>query len=119
MPASARKRPSSVKTKQNNAASATAIESTKEEQVQQRASSSRVRHSAQVNGLREQVTNLSPEITSFNDGEQNKSVVNNYNKEIKENEISDEDKVLQQSAEKSDQPASEFTEPQVDNTETT
>nr|XP_012216942.1 PREDICTED: TRAF3-interacting protein 1 isoform X1 [Linepithema humile] len=116
VPASARKRPSSVKTKQNIAASAPVIESTKEEQVQKRTSSSRVRHSAQVNSLREQ-PNLSPEITSFNNEEQNKSITTNSNKETKENEISDE--VRQRSAEKSDQPISEFTESQVDNTETT
>lgn len=66
-----------------------------------------------MNSLREQ-TNLSSEI---NNEEQNTSITTNYNKEIKENETSNEDKVRQQSAEKSDQPTSEFTESQVDNTE--
>jgi len=113
VPASAQKRPPSVKAKQDIAASAIVLESTKEEQIQQRTSSSRGRHSAQVNSLREQVANLPAEITSFNNEEQNKSVTTNYNKETKENDISDGDNMRQQS----DQPTSEFTE--ANNTETT
>lgn len=79
----------------------------KEEQVH-RISSSKIRHSAQISGLQEKVTNL-PSETSFNNEEPNKSETNNYNKETKKNEMSEENKGRQQSAGKSEQmPTSEL-----------
>ncbi|XP_072750625.1 TRAF3-interacting protein 1 isoform X2 [Anoplolepis gracilipes] len=87
VPSSAQKRrpSSSAKLKQNTILSAT--EPIKEEQVQHRSASK----------------------TSPNNEEQNKLETNNYNKEIKKNGISEENKERQQSAGKSEQmPVSEL-----------
>ncbi|XP_072750626.1 uncharacterized protein Ift54 isoform X3 [Anoplolepis gracilipes] len=107
VPSSAQKRrpSSSAKLKQNTILSAT--EPIKEEQVQHRSASSKLRRSAQISGS-ERITNLSSE-TSPNNEEQNKLETNNYNKEIKKNGISEENKERQQSAGKSEQmPVSEL-----------
>ncbi|XP_029167472.1 TRAF3-interacting protein 1 [Nylanderia fulva] len=97
VPASAQKRrpSSSAKVKENAIISTT--ETMKEEQVQHRISSSKIRHSAQINGLQEKIANLPPE-QSLNEDE-NKSETSN-NKETKKSEISEENKERQQSAEK-------------------
>lgn len=102
-----KKRPSSsAKVKQNSIISAT--ESTKEEQVQHRISSSKIRNSVQVSGSQEKIANL-PSETSLHNEEQNKLETSNYNKETKKNGISEETKERQQSAGKSEQmPMSEL-----------
>lgn len=111
-----KKRPSSsAKIKQN--ATISSHESMKEEQVQHRISSSKIRHSAQASSSQEKVANLLSE-TSLNNEEQNKSETSNYNKEIKKNEILEENKERQQSAEKKSEqmPTSEFTDFQNETT---
>ncbi|XP_032662825.1 TRAF3-interacting protein 1 [Odontomachus brunneus] len=110
-----RKSSSSAKSKQNVTASVVAAEST-EEQTLHRSSSSRIRHSAQASGSREKVGNLPAE--SLHE-EEDKSPTNNHINENKENGISEEDKVSQQSAEKNDQSTSELVGSQVETTETT
>ncbi|XP_070171928.1 TRAF3-interacting protein 1 isoform X2 [Polyergus mexicanus] len=111
-----RRSSSSAKVKQDSIILA---ESMKEEQVQHRSSSSKIRRSAQVNGSQEKIANL-PSETSLNNEEQNKLETSNYNKETKKNGISEETKERQQSAEKSEQtPISELAGSQNQTTETT
>lgn len=80
-----------------------------------RSSSSRIKHSAQTNGLREKMENMP--IESLNE-EQDKSP-NSHIKENKENGIPEEDKVLEQSNEKNVRSISEFVGSQVEAAETT
>lgn len=87
-----------------------------EEQTPHRSSSSRIRHSAQAGDSREKVENLPAESLYE---EQDKSPTNNHINENKENGISEEDKVSQQSAEKNDQSISGFVGSQVETAETT
>ncbi|XP_050452351.1 TRAF3-interacting protein 1 [Cataglyphis hispanica] len=119
VPISAQKRrpSSSAKVKQNSIISAT--ESTKEEQVQHRISSSKIRPSVQVSGSQEKIANI-PSETSLHNEEQNKLETSNYNKETKKNGISEETKERQQSAGKSEQmPMSELDFQNQTSTETT
>lgn len=117
VPTSAQKRrpSSSAKTKQN--ATISPHEPIKEEQIQHRSSSSKIRHSVQVSGSQEKIANLPSEM-SLNNEEQNKSETSNYNKEIKESGISEENKERQQSAEKKSEqmPTSEFADSQNETT---
>ncbi|EFN74100.1 TRAF3-interacting protein 1 [Camponotus floridanus] len=120
VPTSAQKRrpSSSAKTKQN--AIISPHEPIKEEQIQHRSSSSKIRHSAQVSGSQEKIANLPSEM-SLNNEEQNKSEINqmsNYNKEIKKNGVSEENKERQQSAEKKSEqmPTTEFADSQNETT---
>lgn len=89
----------------------------KEEQVQHRSSSSKIRHLAQISGLQEKIANL-PSETSLNNEEQTKSETSNYNKEIKKNGISEENKERQQSAEKKSEqmPTSELADSENETT---
>ncbi|GAB1862952.1 TRAF3-interacting protein 1 [Camponotus japonicus] len=117
VPTSAQKRrpSSSAKIKQN--ATISPHEPIKEEQIQHRSSSSKIKHSAQVSGSQEKIANLPSEM-SLNNEEQNKSETSNYNKEIKESRISEENKERQQSAEKKSEqmPTSEFADSQNETT---
>jgi len=99
-------------------ASATAIESTKEEeQEHHRNSSSRIKRSVQMNGSQNKFANSPSEM--LNHEKQDKPATNNSNKEIKENGIMEESKSRQQDIDKNDISALELTGSQSDISETT
>lgn len=87
---------------------------TKEEQVQYRSASGREKRLTQVNRSQEKIENISLQISN----NENKPVMSNYTKGIKENGI-EEDNALQQSVERSDQPTSELIGSQTEATEMT